>query len=63
MLRQGKSFEDAVLEAAIEANVDNAVTVEHLDTSITYISEIWKYGETFKKWINSGGYAAVRALF
>lgn len=62
MKRQGKTLEDSVLDAAIEANIDN-ITVEHLDTAISYVSEIWKYGDTFQKWVDNGGYDTIKALF
>lgn len=54
MKHVSKNFDEHVVLAAYEANVDNDITPSHLDKAIEYLVDIWEYGDSLKEWLDTG---------
>ena len=63
MKHENKDFSEVVVTAAKEANIDNNVTLSHLDKSINLLVGIWKYGDVLNEWLGNGGKTVIENLF
>lgn len=64
MKQENKSFDQVVVSAAHEADIDGKVTLNHLDKSIDLLVEIWKYGDVLNEWLtHNDGKTAIENLF
>lgn len=59
MKNDSRNFNELIVPAAYDANIDNGFTPSHLEKAIELLVEIWEHGDSLKEWLDNGGKSLV----